>query len=358
MPLSVAIVGAGRMGRAHVNALAAIPDVTITGVADVQRDAAQAMAQPLGARAFTDYRELLTTLEPDAVYFCTPSSDHLDQVSFAAAAGVNVFVEKPVAANVADAFAIADAVEREGILCGVGYQWRSNPATDAAREALGNLPVSLASGWWYWTVPMIPWIADRRFGGGQVFDQCTHLIDLMRWLAGDVTSVYARYAKNARTEEELPNWDSYSLTLTFGNGGVGSIQSSYATFPGIPESNGLDVIARELLVRIRLGHVTVFRRDQAAEEFRASAEWTIDQPFIEAVRRNDPGLIRSTARESARSIAVSLAANHSATSGQVIDLERFVASPPPAGEIMPNAQPGFPAHATEPGAPNQKGTTR
>ncbi len=341
MTLSVAIVGAGRMGRAHVNGLESIPDAKITGIADVQREAAENLAGPLGARAFTDYREMLSTLKPDAVYLCTPASDHLEQVSFAARAGINVFVEKPIAANVAHAMAIADVVDEAGILCTTGYQWRYNPATDAAREALGDLPVSLFSGWWYWTIPVIPWIADRRYGGGQIFDQCTHLIDLMRYLAGDVTSVYAQYSKNARPEEELPNWDSYSLTLSFANGGVGSVQSSYATFPGIPESNGLDVIARELLVRIRLGHTTVFRRDTEPVETRSPAGWSIDAPFLEAVRRNDPGSIRSTAREAALSIAVSLAANHSATTGKVIDLAEFVANPPPAGEIMPNAKPVF-----------------
>ncbi len=341
MSLSVAIVGAGRMGRTHVKGLESVPDAKITGVADVRLEAVQALADPVGGRAYTDYREMLTTLKPDAVYFCTPSSDHLEQVSFAAQAGINVFVEKPIAANVADAMAIADAVDQAGILCTTGYQWRYNPATDAAREALGELPVSLFSGWWYWTIPIIPWIADKRYGGGQIFDQCTHLIDLMRYLAGDVTSVYAQYSKNARTEEELPNWDSYSLTLTFGNGGVGSVQSSYATFPGIPDGNGLDAIARELLVRIRLGRTTVFRRDAEPVETRSPAGWSIDQPFMEAVRRNDPGLIRSTAREAALSIAVSLASNYSATTGKVVDLADFVANPPPAEEIMPNAQPVF-----------------
>ena len=341
MSLSVAIVGAGRMGRSHVKGLESVPDAKIVGVADVRLEAAEALAGPLGGRAFTDYREMLTTLEPDAVYFCTPSSDHLEQVSFAAQAGINVFVEKPIAANVAGAMAIADAVDQSGILCTTGYQWRYNPATDAAREALGELPVSLFSGWWYWTIPIVPWIADKRYGGGQIFDQCTHLIDLMRYLAGDVTSVYAQYSKNARTEEELPNWDSYSLTLSFDNGGVGSVQSSYATFPGIPDGNGLDAIARELLVRIRLGHTTVFRRDAEPVETRSPAGWLIDQPFIEAVRRNDPGLIRSTAREAALSIAVSLASNYSATTRKVVDLADFVANPPPAEEIMPNAQPVF-----------------
>jgi predicted dehydrogenase len=329
------------MGRAHVAGLSAIEDVTIVGVADVQRAAADAMATQTDARAFTDYQQMLTTLRPDAVYFCTPSGDHLEQVLFAAENGINVFVEKPIAANVKDALAIADAVERSGILCATGYQWRYSPTTDAAREALGDLPVSLLGGWWYWTIPLIPWIADRRFGGGQVFDQCTHLIDLMRDFAGDVTTVIAAYSKNARSEEELPNWDSYALTMTFAGGAVGTIHSSYATFPGIPDSNGFDAVARELLVRVRLRHVTVFRRDEPPVETHAPDGWTIDQPFIQAVRSNDPGLIRSPAREAAKSIAVSLAANYSATTGRIINMESFMANPPPASEIFPNAQPTF-----------------
>lgn len=341
MSISVAIVGAGRMGKAHAAGLGKIEDVRITGVADVQMDAAIALAEQIGARPFTDWREMLTQIRPDAVYLCTPASDHLEQTTFAAKAGLNVFVEKPISANVTDAFAIADVVERAGVLCTTGYQWRYNPATDAAREVLGDLPPSLFSGWWYWTIPVIPWIADRRFGGGQIFDQCTHLIDLMRYFGGPITSVYAAYSKNARSEEELPNWDSYSVTLTLDNGGVGSVHSSYATFPGIPDSNGLDMIARELLVRINLGKVTVFRRGEDPVITEAPAGWSIDQAFMEAVRRNDSSLIRSTARDAAHSVAISLASNHSATTGKVVQMDAFIADPPPADEIMPNAQPAF-----------------
>lgn len=341
MTVTVAIVGAGRMGRNHLKALQSIQDVRIVGIADVRDDAARDLAGQAGAEAYTDYQRMTTTLKPDAIYFCTPASDHREQVAFAADLGVNVFVEKPLSANVQDAFAIADSVERAGILCTTGYQWRYNPATDAAREALDALPVTLFGGWWYWTIPIVPWIADRRFGGGQIFDQGTHLIDMMRYLAGDVTSVYAAYSKNARSEEELPNWDSYSLSLSFASGAVGSIHSTYATFPGVPESNGLDVVARELLIRLQLGHATVFRRDQQPVETRSPDGWTIDQPFIAAIRANDPSLIRSPAREAAKSIAVSLASNHSATAGTVIEMAEFERNPPPVGAIMPNAQPEF-----------------
>ncbi|HYH11188.1 MAG TPA: Gfo/Idh/MocA family oxidoreductase, partial [Thermomicrobiales bacterium] len=114
MSISVAIVGAGRMGKTHASALAGIGDVRIAGVADVRLDAAASLAETVGAKPFNDYREMLTQLQPDAVYLCTPASDHLEQVTFAAEAGINIFVEKPISANVGDALAIADAVERAG----------------------------------------------------------------------------------------------------------------------------------------------------------------------------------------------------------------------------------------------------
>ena len=335
MPISVAIIGAGRMGAKHAAALAAMDDVRIVGVADVRPEAASALAAERGGEAFADYREMLERLKPDVVYVCTPPADHREQLVFAAEQGINMFVEKPLAASMPDANAIADAVERAGVLFTVGYQWRYNPAADAAREALGDLPATLVAGWWYWTVPPVPWIADRRFGGGQIFEQATHLIDLMRYLAGDIQEVYAVYAQNARPESELPNWDANAVTLRFASGAAGSLHTSYALFPGIPLNNAVDVVARELLVRCRSGNTTVFRRDQDPVETKGPQGWNVDQPFIEAVRRNDPALIRSPARDSAKSIAVSLAANYSAVTGKIVDLERFMADPPTDVAIMP-----------------------
>jgi predicted dehydrogenase len=286
-----------------------------------------------------DYREMLERLKPDVVYFCTPAPDHLEQISFAAERGVNVFVEKPLASSVAEALAAAEVVERTGILCSVGYQWRYNPATDAAREALGDDPIALFAGWWYWTIPVVAWIKDRRWGGGQIFDQATHLIDLMRDLGGDVETVYAAYAKNAVPEDDLPNWDANAVTLRFAGGAAGSVHCSYALFPGIPDGNGLDVVARELLVRVNLGKVTIFRRDQEPTIARQPDGWAVDHPFVAALRANAPSLIRAPAREAAKSVAVSLAANYSAVTGKVVAMAEFEADPPTDAEIMPNARP-------------------
>ncbi|WP_020578611.1 Gfo/Idh/MocA family protein [Actinopolymorpha alba] len=335
MTISAVIIGSGRMGRAHANNLSEMPDVRVVGCADVRQDAADALAHEFGAASACDYRELLERTKPDVAYLCTPADEHAEQITFAAERGINLFVEKPLAPSVRAAQAAADAVERYGVLCTVGYQWRYSPVTDTARAALGESPPTMLAGWWYWTIPPIPWIRDRRIGGGQVFEQATHLIDLMRYFAGDVKEVYATYADNAIPHEELPNWDASAVSLRFANGAVGSLHTTYALFPGIPGSNGVDVAARNLLVRINLGGTTVFRPGADPSQTPAPAGWNIDQEFVSILRRNDPGAIRATAREAAKSICVSLAANYSAVTGTVVSLEEFMADPPDDPRIMP-----------------------
>lgn len=342
MTLSVVIIGAGRMGRHHQRVLSAMDGVRVIGVADVRREAAQALAAEAGAEAAgDDYRELLARLRPDVAYLCTPAFDHAEQIGFAAERKINIVVEKPLATTMAEGQAIVDAVERHGVICAVAYQWRYNPATDAARAALAELPITMLAGWWYWTIPPVGWIADMRWGGGQIFDQATHLIDLMRDLAGDITSVYAAYARNAIAAADLPNWDANALTLRFAGGQVGSLHTTYALFPGIPQGNGLDVVARELMARIELGRSTIFRRGAEPLVTTAPEGWNINHAIVPALQRNEPAAIRSSAREAFRSLAVTLAANYAAVVARPVDLADFVANPPDPDLIMPNQRPVF-----------------
>lgn len=349
MTLSVAMIGAGRMARYHAANLQQIGGVRIVAVADIQADQAQSLAAGVGAAAHTgNGLEMLERMRPDLVYICSSAHDHATPMIAAAALGINIFVEKPLATTVVDAQAAVEAVERAGVLCTVGYQWRYNPATDAAREALGSLPVALLAGWWYWTIPPIPWFRDKRWGGGQIYDQATHLTDLMRLVAGEATTVHAAYTRNAVPEAELPNWDASAVTLRFAGGAVGSVHCTYALFPGIPEGNGVDIAARDLLARVTLGQTTLFRPGVAPEIIDEPPGWSIDHAFIPIVRRNDPAAIRSTARDALHSLAVTLAANYSAVTGKVVEMADFVANPPTDAPIMPNARPPFTPETTDP----------
>jgi predicted dehydrogenase len=340
MTISVAIVGAGRMGKRHIDNLLGLSNVTITAIADLVPDAAEMLAERSGAAVFTDYREMLERTRPCLVYFCTPAFDHAEQIAFAAELGVNVFVEKPLAADIDAAKAAVEAVERHNIICTVGYQWRYNPATLAAIDTLGSDPATLLAGWWYWTIPLVDWIKDARLGGGQIFDQATHLIDVMRQVSGDIAEVYAAYTRIAIPESELPNWDANAVTMKFAHGAVGSLHTSYALFPGIPNANGVDVIARDLLVRINFGKATVFRRGSSPAEYNQPPDWNLDKAIIPMVERGETAL-RGSAREALKTLAVSLAANYSAVTGRIVDVARFIADPPRDVAIVPSQRPRF-----------------
>jgi predicted dehydrogenase len=348
MTLSVAIIGAGRMGRFHAANLQRIDGVRIVAVADIQAEQAASLAADVGGDAYTgDGLEMLERVRPDMVYICTSAHVHAESMIAAAGLGINIFVEKPLTTTIADAQRAVDAVERAGVLCTVGYQWRYNPATDAALAALDGLPIALLSGWWYWTIPPIPWLREKRWGGGQIYDQTTHLTDLMRLVAGEATEVYAAYTSNAIPQEALPNWDASSVTLRFAGGAVGSVQCTYALFPGIPENHGLDIAARERMARVHLGQTAIFRPGADSETFTEPAGWSIDHAFIPIVRANDPAAIRSTARDALQSLAVTLAANYSAVTGKVVNLAAFVAHPPTDAPIMPNERPPFTPETTD-----------
>src|SRR4051812_21477381 len=97
MTLSVAIIGAGRLGRQHAANLQRIGDVRIVAVADIQGDQARSLAAEVRGEAHTgDGMEMLERVRPDIVYICTSAHDHAEAMVAAAARGINIFVEKPL----------------------------------------------------------------------------------------------------------------------------------------------------------------------------------------------------------------------------------------------------------------------
>lgn len=240
-----------------------------------------------------------------------------------------------------------------------GYQWRYGSVVDKALELLGGAPVALVRMQYYWTVPLVETIRNAAVGGGQIFDQATHLIDLARLFAGDPVHIYAKYTLNARSREDFDgyvNWDGYAVTMDFDSGAVGTISTSYALFPTIPEIPTVDVVARDLLLRLTLNRLEVFRRTPASTSVAATAGAGGNQPraratavtaaaggqalpyqhetyqnevnvdeeatrrFIEAVWRHEPGLVRSTPADGLRSLAATIACNQSAALGAEVTL--------------------------------------
>ena len=142
-PLRVGLVGANAERSwakvAHVPALAALPEFTLTAVATQRRESAEAAAQAFGAtEAYDDFRQLVRSNSVDIVTVCVRVPSHLDVVMAALAAGKHVMCEWPLGRNTEEAEKMAEAARVSGVRTCIGLQGRMAPAARRARELLNR----------------------------------------------------------------------------------------------------------------------------------------------------------------------------------------------------------------------------
>jgi predicted dehydrogenase len=225
--VSVGLIGAGFMGREHARLVSANPDTTLVGVADPYSDR---VAGAFGVPSFSDHRALLDSGLANAVIVASPNSMHVDTAIDCLESGVAVFVEKPMATTQADALRLVQAVERTSGRLLVGHQRRHHPSIAAARSAiaagrLGRL-VALSG---LWAARKHDAYFDEEWrrlaGGGVMFINLVHDLDLLRHLVGEVTEVQAMTSSSTRG---LVVEDTASFNLRFESGAIGSFAGTDA----------------------------------------------------------------------------------------------------------------------------------
>ncbi|MEV1289129.1 Gfo/Idh/MocA family oxidoreductase [Micromonospora sp. NPDC049679] len=279
----VALVGAGNVAQRHARVLAGFDDVRIVGVTDVLPEAARKLAETHDAPVFPDHAALLAA-EPDAVYVCVPPFAHGPVEEALVAAGLPMFVEKPLAADLATAERIADRVARGGVLTSVGHHWRYLEIVTRAREVLDGRQVRLVSGAWLDKVPPVAWWVRRDRSGGPVIEQTAHVLDLIRLLAGEVTEVCAVGDGSPPAVEEADIDAVTAATLRFASGAVGTLAS--ACVLGWKHRAGLEVYADGLAIGIGEDALVVREgdRQQAVAGDPEAGRVAVDRAFIDAVR--------------------------------------------------------------------------
>jgi myo-inositol 2-dehydrogenase / D-chiro-inositol 1-dehydrogenase len=126
MTKNVAVFGAGRIGRIHATNVAALPGVALKFICDPVAESAASLAQALGAQVSTP-DAVFADKTIDAVVIGSPTDTHSDLIHRAAAAGKQIFCEKPVDLSVPRAQECARAVAAAGVACMIGFQRRFDP---------------------------------------------------------------------------------------------------------------------------------------------------------------------------------------------------------------------------------------
>lgn len=232
-----ALIGCGRISNRHGEALRDLhaQGARLVAACDVIEARVKRFTNDFGGAAYTDYHELLRRDDIDIVIVATPSGMHSGMGQDVARAGKHLLVEKPISITLEQADALIETCEREKVILGVVLQNRFNPPMRALRRVidngdLGRLLLANVTVRWYRPQEYYEdgWHGTWAMDGGAMMNQCIHHIDAMRWLLGEVDSIFAYTGTLAHTMEAE---DVGIAVVRFRSGAMGVIEGSTVTYP-------------------------------------------------------------------------------------------------------------------------------
>lgn len=234
-----AVIGAGNIGKFHVQAMQEIPQARVTVVCNRHGAEGQKLAQQVNAEWVSDYQAVVLRDDVDAVSICTPSGTHKEIAVAAAQAGKHVLVEKPIDITLPRIDAMLKATNEADVKLSCIFQSRLRVGSQAVKQALkegrfGKLLFANAFVLWHRSAEYYEnnWRGTYELdGGGALMNQSIHSIDLLQWLAGPVKQLVAQSATRIH---KIDAEDSASALVTFANGAQGTIQGATSLSYGNP----------------------------------------------------------------------------------------------------------------------------
>jgi predicted dehydrogenase len=366
-PLRLAVLGAGGIGRLHVERIARSGEARLVAICD-PAPAARALAEAHHARHHHTLESMLLTEALDGVIIATPTCLHARQAAACIAEKLPVLVEKPIADNFDEARKLVATAKKAGVSILVGHHRRHNPLAAEARRLIraGELgEVLLVSGLWATLKPFgyfeTPW--RRQPGGGPVLINLIHEIDMLRYLFGEVDRIGAETANRARG---LPVEDAAVLTLRFATGVLGSIaltdaapspwtwEQATGENPGFPKSGRSHLRILGSKAALEFPGLALWRQEEGtgwehplscirAEIAESDALALQLAHFLEVIRGEATPL--SDGADGTRTLQTTLAVHEAAATGAAVELdfrepEELAAADPEAGGTERSAAAG------------------
>ena len=226
-PLRIAVVGAGAIGRSHIERISKSGDCELMAIVDPAPGASD-LAAKLGVPLVASLPDLLKQ-RPDGVILASPNRLHVEQGLACVAAGVPALIEKPLADTVENGERLCEAAERAKVTLLTGHHRQHNPIMAKAVEIvksgrLGRLVAVVGTEMFCKPDQYFedgPW--RRQLGGGPLLINMVHEIGNLRALCGEIVAVQAFVSSATRN---FPVEDTVSVSLRFANGVLGSFMLS------------------------------------------------------------------------------------------------------------------------------------
>ncbi len=206
---NIGLIGAGFMAKAHSLAYAAMPMFFWPApalpvrkvIADLTEESAREAAERFGFERYTaDWRKIVSDPEIDIVDIVTPNDTHMEMAVAAAEAGKHIFCEKPLARDGREARVMWEAVRRAGVKHMLAFNYRRTPAVALARKLIEegsigrvlNFRGTYLQDWSADPSSPLSWRFQKKVAGsGALGDIGTHVIDIARYLVGEIEEVFA-----------------------------------------------------------------------------------------------------------------------------------------------------------------------
>lgn len=283
--MKILIAGFGSIGRRHFRNLSALGERDFiflrSGRSTLPDDEIAGFPVETSLASALDHR-------PDAVIVANPTSLHLDVAIPAAEAGCHLFLEKPLSHSLEGLDLLEGALARGGGEVFVGFQFRFHPGLTRIKEILTSQtlgkPLSVRVHWGEYLPGWHPWedyrngySARKDLGGGVVLTLC-HPLDYLRWLLGEVRSLWAFIDQQSDLDLEVE--DTAEIGLQFDGGTLGSVHLDYNQRP---PSHHLDVVCSGGSIRWNndTGMVDVFDAGKGSwESFAPPPGFERNQMFL------------------------------------------------------------------------------
>ncbi|NOD47853.1 MULTISPECIES: inositol 2-dehydrogenase [unclassified Ruegeria] len=226
--LKVGLLGAGRIGRVHAQAISAHSNSKLCAVSDAVPEAAESLANEYGAQA-RGSDEIIADPQIDAVLIATPTDTHSDLIETATAAGKAVLCEKPVDLSLDRAVQCLKTVSGRGKPVMIGFNRRFDPHFSALKESLEAGEVGTAELLSITSFdPAPPPVSYVKVSGGLFRDMMIHDFDMANFLMGDVPHTISAVGSSLVDAEigAAGDVDTAVVTMTYADGRIAVIKNS------------------------------------------------------------------------------------------------------------------------------------
>lgn len=193
--VSVALIGAGKMGISHLSILGAHPNVKVVGVCDTSKLVLEVLGKYGGFNCYTDYQKMVKETKPEVVFVAVPTKFHYQIVKELLTDGIHVFSEKPFCLTPAQSKELFLLAKEKGLINQVGYHNKFVGTFQEVKRILkggylGEIQHFLGEAYG----PVVikkksdTWRSDPNEGGGCLMDYASHVIDLLNDLLSPIDS--------------------------------------------------------------------------------------------------------------------------------------------------------------------------